>query len=89
MISAEEEEIGMQQVTTAAAISNHQPDFSDTTIGIDLGDRWSRYCVLDRSGTIIEEGRVRTNEPAFRQRFGVRRRARIVMEAGTHSPWVS
>ena len=31
-----------------------------TTIGLDLGDRWSRYCVVDGSGAVIEEDRVRT-----------------------------
>lgn len=30
----------------------------EMTIGIDLGDRYSRFCVLDESGEIVEEGRV-------------------------------
>lgn len=25
------------------------------TIGIDLGDRWSRYCILSGDGQIVEE----------------------------------
>ena len=83
----EGEENGMQQNHTAAP--SNQPQYSsEITIGIDLGDRWSRYCVLDRAGTIIEEDRVRTIEPAFTILF-TRTAARIVMEAGTHSPWVS
>lgn len=24
------------------------------TAGLDLGDRWSRYCVLDSNGEVIE-----------------------------------
>ena len=60
-----------------------------TTIGVDLGDRWSRYCVLDQSGCIIEEDRVRTTAEALEQRFGKAPATRMVLEAGTHSPWVS
>jgi transposase len=59
------------------------------TIGIDLGDRYSRLCVIDESGEIIEEGRVPTTEKALRSRFQNTERVRIVMEVGTHSPWVS
>ncbi len=25
------------------------------TVGVDLGDRWSRYCVLDEHGKVLEE----------------------------------
>ena len=27
------------------------------TIGVDLGDQWSHYCMLDEGGEITEEGR--------------------------------
>ena len=30
------------------------------TIGIDLGDRVSHYCVIDSQGVVLEEGRMRT-----------------------------
>jgi hypothetical protein len=39
------------------------------TIGLDLGDRWSRYCVLDPAGTITKEDRVRTAIEALREHF--------------------
>jgi len=58
-------------------------------IGIDLGDRWSRYCVLDQAGTVIEEDRVRTTPEALTARFGQEAATRIVIEVGAHSPWVS
>ncbi len=77
----------MQQ-SHAADISINPQSCSELTIGIDLGDRWSRYCVLDQAGAVIEEDRVRANEAGFRLRF-TRAAARVVMEAGTHSPWVS
>jgi len=49
----------------------------------------SRYCVLDRNGVVTEEDRVRTSTAAFEQKFGKRSTTRIIVEAGTHSPWVS
>jgi transposase len=59
------------------------------TVGVDLGDRFSRYCVLNRDGDVIEEGRIRTNEEVFRQHWAGEPRQRMVIETGTHSPWVS
>ena len=59
------------------------------TIGIDLGDRFSHVCVLDEAGEVVEEGRLAMTKAAVRQRFEHAPRARIALEAGTHSPWVS
>ena len=58
-------------------------------IGVDLGDKWSRYCALDAAGTILGEDRVRTTANGLREQFGELTSMRIVIEAGTHSPWVS
>ena len=57
-------------------------------IGVDLGDRFSRFCVLDARGQVIEEGRLKTTATSFRRRFGKRASARVILETGTHSPWV-
>ena len=60
------------------------------TIGMDLGDRASRYCVLGgKEGDRLLEGSVATNKKAMLQRFARMRRCRVAMEVGTHSPWVS
>jgi transposase len=61
----------------------------DRTVGVDLGDRFSRYCVLNSEGEVMEEGRVRTNQEAFRRHWEGGPRQRMVLETGTHSPWVS
>jgi transposase len=34
--------------------------FPKLTIGLDLGDRWSFYCVLEEAGEIILEQKVPT-----------------------------
>lgn len=59
------------------------------TIGLDLGDRSSRYCVLDEQGEVIQEGSVPTTKKGLDRVFGTRIRCRIALEVGTHSPWVS
>ena len=45
--------------------------------------------MLDQNGAIIEEDRVRTTASGMEQQFGKRHVARIIIEAGTHSPWIS
>ena len=59
------------------------------TIGLDLGDRNSWYCVLDEAGQIQLEERVRTNAKALSEVFGRMPRSRVALETGTHSPWIS
>src|SRR5437879_9156519 len=59
------------------------------TIGLDLGDHWSFYCVLDEAGKIILEQKVSTTTEAIKQTFGKIPRSLMAMETGTHSPWVS
>jgi transposase len=59
------------------------------TVGIDLGDQMSHYCILDEQGDIVSEGTLRTTEAGFREQFQRMANARIAMETGTHSPWVS
>lgn len=59
------------------------------TVGIDIGDRWSHYCVLNAEGEILEEGRFRTAEASLQEHFGALEPARIALEAGTHSLWMS
>lgn len=59
------------------------------TVGLDLGDRSSAYCVLNEAGEIVLEHKLATTPEAMKQVFGSLPRCRIAMETGTHSPWVS
>jgi transposase len=59
------------------------------TIGLDLGDRWSFYCVVDEAGEIILEQKLLTTPEAMRRALGKMPRSRIALETGAHSPWVS
>jgi transposase len=60
-----------------------------TTIGVDLGDKTSRYCVIDRNGEVMGEGGVATTRGAMRAKFEGLGCCRIALEVGPHSPWVS
>jgi transposase len=53
------------------------------TIGLDLGDRTSCYCVLDELGNVILERSVATTSSGIRQAFGKMPRCRIALETGT------
>ena len=59
------------------------------TMGLDMGDRFSHYCLLNEEGDVVEEGRTQSTEAAFRRHFASEPRLRIALECGTHSPWVS
>ena len=61
----------------------------ERSVGLDLGDRFIHYCVLNHEGEMIEEGRMQGSESALRKHFANEPVMRIAMEASTHSPWVS
>lgn len=59
-----------------------------STIGLDLGDKQSRFCRLDGDGEIIEEGSVATTSTALSRKFKDIPRHRIAIETGTNANWV-
>ena len=65
------------------------PMAGSITIGIDLGDKTSRYCVLNPQGEVAKQSSVAMTRKAVAQTFGAMPRSRIALEVGTHSPWVS
>ncbi len=79
----------MKKVSTAATKQSRNISQQRLTIGLDLGDRNSCYCVLDEAGRIQLEQRVRTTAKALQEVFGAMPRSRVALEIGTHSPWIS
>jgi transposase len=79
----------MKKVSTVATKRGRNISRQTLTIGLDLGDRNSWYCVLDEAGQIKQEQRVRANAKALREVFGAMPRSRMALETGTHSPWIS
>lgn len=58
------------------------------TLGLDVSDKYTNYCLLDCEGEVSEEGRLKTSEPILRKRFEGTP-CRVIIEAGAHSPWLS
>ena len=79
----------MKKISTMQTFSNEILKDQKLTIGVDLGDRSSAYCVLNEAGGIILEHKLATTPAAMKQVFGSMPRCRMAMETGTHSPWVS
>ncbi|MGC1171318.1 MAG: hypothetical protein WA886_20605, partial [Candidatus Acidiferrales bacterium] len=79
----------MKKISTVQIFGNEIFKEQKLTIGVDLGDRWSFYCVLDEAGKIILEQKVPTTPEAMKQTFGKIPRCLLALETGTQSPWVS
>jgi len=58
-------------------------------IGIDLGDKRSYYCILDKDTNIAANGSFATTVTEFELYFKAIARSRIAIEVGTHSPWIN
>jgi transposase len=65
-----------------------RPNLDRLTVGVDLGDQWSNYCILGLEGETLSEGQVRTTQGDVAEFFRAVIAARVVIEVGTHSPWV-
>src|ERR1700678_43224 len=79
----------MKKVSTAAAKQMRNFSQQKLTIGLDLGDRSSWYCVLDASGDVVLEQKVGTSAQTMQEVLGAMPQSRIALETGMHSPWVS
>src|ERR1035438_3281445 len=79
----------MKKISTVQAFKSEMFKEQKLTIGLDLGDRWSFYCVLDEAGEVLLEQKLPTTPEAMKQTFGKMPRSLIALETGTHSPWVS
>jgi transposase len=60
-----------------------------TTIGLDIGDRFTHFCILDAEGSVVGEGRFRSTPDALKEQFEGVPMCRVVLEVGTHSRWMS
>src|SRR5260370_29769291 len=79
----------MKKTSTVQALKSKLFKEQKLTIGLDLGDCWSFYCVLDEAGQVILEQKLPTTPEAMKQTFERIPQSRIALETGTHSPWVS
>ncbi len=79
----------MKKISTTTAKQIRNFAAQKLTIGLDLGDRSSWYCVLSETGEVLLEQKLSTTPKAIKEVFGGMPRSRIALETGMHSPWVS
>lgn len=65
------------------------PTTSTMTIGLDVGDRNTHYCVLDATRNVVARGSFRSTPAALAKELGRFPGSRIALEAGSQSPWMS
>jgi transposase len=65
-----------------------RPNLDRLTVGVDLGDQWSHYCILGLEGETLTEGQMRMTPQDVAGFFAGLNAARVVVEVGTHSAWV-
>jgi transposase len=67
---------------------NDAPALPKMTIGLDVGDRFSVACEIDARGTQLQTAKIGTTIEQM-TRYFVRERCRVVLEVGSHSPWLA
>ena len=87
------EKLDRKKVAATSAREEHprgelRPNLDRLTVGVDLGDRWSQYCILGLEGETLAEGQLRTTPEDFATFFQGLNAGRVVVEVGTHSAWV-
>jgi transposase len=81
------------KVTSASAgkeqeIGGLGPNLDRLTVGVDLGDQASAYCILGLAGETLIEGQLASTQSSVAEFFQGLPAARVVLEVGTHSAWV-
>jgi hypothetical protein len=56
-----------------------RPNLSGLTVGVDLGDKWSSYCIVGLEGETLTEGKLKTTQEDVAALFQTLTPARVVM----------
>ena len=72
---------------TAGVAGEHPPN--SYTLGLDVSDIYTSYCLLSPAGDVEEEGRIKTTPASIQKRLESAPPSRVILEVGTHSPWIS
>jgi thiamine pyrophosphate-dependent acetolactate synthase large subunit-like protein len=93
LVAKLKEKLDRKKVAARSAEEKHQrgelrPNLDRLTVGVDLGDQWSHYCILGLEGETLAEGQLRTTAQEVGEFFQGLNAARVVFEVGTHSAWV-
>jgi transposase len=92
LVSQLKQQLEVKSVPAAESAGDERdavrPNLDRLTVGVDLGDQWSNYCILDLGGETLREGQFRTRRQEVGEFFQGLAMSRVVIEVGTHSAWV-
>ena len=71
-----------KRITVKTRLTGEKTRREKLTIGLDLGDRSSRYCVLDEQGDMIQEGSLATTRVGLDRVSETMARCRLALEVG-------
>ena len=69
-----------------AARNAAKPQWS---VGLDVGDRSSRYAIVDEDGELLGEGECRNTPAGLAKAFADMPPSRVALETGTQSSWIA
>ena len=67
----------------------HSTSVSPITVGLDVGDRTTHFCALDASRKVVARGSFATAMTALAEGLAAFAGAKVILEAGSQSPWMS
>jgi transposase len=92
LVSQLKQQLEVKRVPAAESAGDERdavrPNLDHLTVGVDLGDQWSNYCILGLGGETLREGQFRTRRQEVGEFFQGLAMSRVVIEVGTHSAWV-
>jgi transposase len=92
LVSQLKQQLEVKSVPAAESAGDERdavrPNLDRLTVGVDLGDQWSNYCILGLGGETLREGQFRTRRQEVGEFFQGLAMSRVVIEVGTHSAWV-
>lgn len=62
---------------------------SHLTVGLDVGDKRTHYCVVDSERRVVASGSFATTREALEAALAPFPKAAVILEAGSQSPWMS
>lgn len=76
-------------MTDSTIVQQSTPQALVRTLGIDLGDLRSSYCLVSPSGETLDEGSVATTRGSLLAFFQAKETCRVVIEACGHVHWIA
>lgn len=70
-------------------MTDSTPSVSPLTVGLDVGDRRTHFCAVDGNRRVASRGSFATTQQGLEEALRPFVGAKVVLEAGSQSPWMS